>query len=67
MIRKSSSQLRTVVRSTATTSGNDASLGLPLGTTPEEVLGDVYRFDEIAEAHRALEARTTTGKLIARP
>ncbi|SER15551.1 quinone oxidoreductase family protein [Lentzea albida] len=52
-----------------------AVMGLPRGTTPQEVLelglepvlGDVYRFDEIAEAHRALEARTTRGKLIARP
>lgn len=52
-----------------------AVMGLPRNTTPEEVLGlnlkpvlgDVYRLDEIAEAHRALEARATTGKLIARP
>ncbi|MFC3893514.1 zinc-binding alcohol dehydrogenase family protein [Lentzea rhizosphaerae] len=52
-----------------------AVMGLPQNTTPEEVLGlnlkpvlgDVYRLDEIAEAHRAMEARTTTGKLIARP
>ncbi|MGW6446066.1 quinone oxidoreductase family protein [Lentzea sp. NPDC055074] len=52
-----------------------AVMGLPHGTTPEEVfaldldpvLGDVYRLDEIADAHRALEARTTRGKLIARP
>lgn len=52
-----------------------AVMGLPQNTTPEEVLGlnlkpvlgDVYRLDEIAEAHRALEARTTKGKLIARP
>jgi NADPH2:quinone reductase len=52
-----------------------AVMGLPHNTTPEEVLGmdlkpvlgDVYGLDEIAEAHRALEARTTKGKLIARP
>ncbi|USX51582.1 hypothetical protein [Lentzea sp. HUAS12] len=52
-----------------------AVMGLPRGTTPQEVLepglepvlGDVHRFDEIAEARRALEARTTRGKLIARP
>ena len=52
-----------------------AVMGLPRDVTPEEVfahrlkpvLGDVYRLDEIAEAHRALEARTTKGKLIARP
>ena len=52
-----------------------AVMGLPRDVTPEEVfdlqlkptLGDVYRLDEIAEAHKALEARTTTGKLIARP
>lgn len=52
-----------------------AVMGLPNDVTAEEVfghglepvLGDVYRLDEIAEAHRALESRTTTGKLIARP
>ncbi|MFD4642410.1 zinc-binding alcohol dehydrogenase family protein [Lentzea sp. NPDC058436] len=52
-----------------------AVMGLPRGTTPQEVLnlnlkpvlGDVYRLDDIAEAHEALEARTTRGKLIARP
>ncbi|MFD4671567.1 zinc-binding alcohol dehydrogenase family protein [Lentzea sp. NPDC058450] len=52
-----------------------AVLGLPRDTTPEEVLklglrpslGEVYRLDEIAAAHEALEARTTRGKLIARP
>lgn len=50
-------------------------MGLPQNTTAEEVLGlhlepvlgEVYRLEEIAEAHRALEARTTRGKLIARP
>jgi NADPH:quinone reductase len=52
-----------------------AVMGLPRDVTPEEVfshrmkpvLGNVYRFEEIAEAHRAMEARTTIGKLIARP
>jgi NADPH2:quinone reductase len=52
-----------------------AVMGLPRDVTPEEVfthdlkpvLGEVYGLDEIAEAHRALEARTTRGKLIARP
>ncbi|MET8756922.1 zinc-binding dehydrogenase [Lentzea sp. NPDC004782] len=52
-----------------------AVMGLPRDVTLQEVfshnlkpvLGDVYKLDEIAEAHRALEARTTTGKLIARP
>lgn len=52
-----------------------AVIGLPQNTTPEEVLGlnlepvlgEVYRLEDIAEAHRALEARTTRGKLIARP
>jgi len=52
-----------------------AVMGLPRDVTLQEVfsrnlepvLGDVYRLDDIAEAHRALEARTTTGKLIARP
>lgn len=52
-----------------------AVMGLPRDVTLLEVfshdlkpvLGDVYRLEEIAEAHRALEARTTTGKLIARP
>ncbi|MGW6932003.1 zinc-binding dehydrogenase [Lentzea sp. NPDC054927] len=52
-----------------------AVMGLPRDVTPEEVfshhlkpvLGEVYQLEEIAEAHRALEARTTTGKLIARP
>lgn len=52
-----------------------AVMGLPRGVTLLEVfshdlkpvLGDVYPLEEIAEAHRALEARTTTGKLIARP
>ncbi|MGW4208838.1 quinone oxidoreductase family protein [Lentzea sp. NPDC004789] len=52
-----------------------AVMGLPRDVTLDDVfahklkpvLGDVYELDEIAEAHRALEARTTTGKLIARP
>lgn len=52
-----------------------AVMGLPRDVTLLEVfshdlkpvLGDVYPLEEIAEAHRALEARTTTGKLIARP
>ncbi|MDX8033791.1 zinc-binding dehydrogenase [Lentzea sp. BCCO 10_0856] len=52
-----------------------AVMGLPRDVTPEEVfshhlkpvLGEVYQLEEIAEAHRALEARTTQGKLIARP
>ncbi|MCG8928484.1 hypothetical protein [Lentzea sp. CC55] len=45
------------------------SCSSPASRLPEEALGlgDVYRLDEIAEAHRALEARTTRGKLIARP
>ncbi|KOV84342.1 zinc-binding dehydrogenase [Nocardia sp. NRRL S-836] len=50
-------------------------LGLPRDVSPlealglglEPVVGDVYTLDAIAEAHRALESRTTTGKLIARP
>ena len=28
------------------------------------LVGPVYRFDQIAEAHRAMESRETTGKVV---